>query len=160
MAQQGLGTCSLRGAMLGTGSIAVHHLRAWRAIQDVQIVALANRAKGRALAYGRDFDISPTHMYSNYRDLLDNEILGFVDIATAPHIHREQVLAAAERCIHILCHKPFATSLAEAVEMIDACESSGVRCIVNENWRWRRWYRALKELLAQGTIGTPRYARF
>jgi predicted dehydrogenase len=146
--------------MLGTGSIAVHHLRAWGAIPGVEIVALANRTRERALAYGKDFEIAPAHIYSDYRELVANEPLDFVDIATAPHIHRAQVLAAAERGIHVLCQKPFATSLAEAVEMIEACESAGVRCVVNENWRWRRWYRALKEMLVQRTVGIPRYARF
>lgn len=146
--------------MLGTGSIAVHHLRAWQAIPGVEIVALANRTRERALVYGKEFGISETHIYSDYRELLSNEQPDFVDIATAPHIHREQVIAAAERGIHVLCQKPFAASIAEATEMIQACEVAGVRCVVNENWRWRRWYRELQEMLAQGVVGTPRYARF
>jgi predicted dehydrogenase len=146
--------------MLGTGSIAIHHLRAWDAIPGVEIVALANRTRERALAYGRDFHVQPEHIYADYRELLAQETLDFVDIATAPHIHREQVLAAAARGIHVLCQKPFATSIPEAVEMITACDVAGVRCVVNENWRWRRWYRELKQMLEADTIGRPRYARF
>jgi len=157
---EGLGDRTLRGAMLGTGSIAVHHLRAWQAIPNVQIVALANRTRERALTYGNEFGVDSEHIYSDYRDLLANETLDFVDIATAPHIHREQVLAAAARGVHVLCQKPFATSVAEAIEMIHACDAAGVRCVVNENWRWRRWYRELKHILAANQIGTPRYARF
>lgn len=160
MTSRGLGERPLRGAMLGTGSIAVHHLRAWQAISGVEIVALANRTRERALAYGKEFSISEPHIYADYRELLENEQFDFVDIATAPHIHREQVLAAAERGIHVLCQKPFATSIAEAVEMVEACEAVGVRCVVNENWRWRRWYRELKQMLAEGVVGIPRYARF
>jgi predicted dehydrogenase len=92
--------------------------------------------------------------------LLGSEELDFVDIATAPHIHREQVLAAAEHGLHVLCQKPFATSMEEAREMIGACQTAGVRCVVNENWRWRRWYRDLKRMLERGIVGRPRYARF
>ena len=47
----------------------------------------------------------------------------------------------------------------EALEMLDACEAANVRCIVNENWRWRSWYRDVKSLLDQGCIGQARYAR-
>ncbi len=150
----------LRGAMLGTGSIAIYHMRAWQAIPDVQIVALANRTRSRAEALGRQFGIDDAHIYADYRELLDREAVDFVDIATAPHIHREQVLAAADHGVHVLCQKPFATSIEEAWEMIQACEHAGVRCVVNENWRWRRWYRELKRMLDRGTIGRPRYARF
>ncbi|NHZ70451.1 MAG: Gfo/Idh/MocA family oxidoreductase [Proteobacteria bacterium] len=150
---------TIRGAMLGTGSIAVHHLRAWQAIPRVEIVALANRTRDKAVSLGSEFGIHETHVYSDYRDLLESEDVDFVDIATAPQIHREQVLAAAGAGVHVFCQKPFAPSMPEALEMVEACESAGVRCIVNENWRWRRWYRDLKEMLDEGVIGTPRYAR-
>lgn len=146
--------------MLGTGSIAVYHMRAWQAIDGVQIVALANRTRDRAVRLGAEFGIDEPHIYADYRDLLRDESLDFVDIATAPDIHREQVLAAAAHGVHVLCQKPFATSVDEAADMIEACAAAGVRCVVNENWRWRRWYRDVKAQIDQGAIGTPRYARF
>jgi len=146
--------------MLGTGSIAIHHMRAWQAIDEVQIVALANRTRERAVQLGRDFGGDEQHVYADYRDLLEHEHLDFVDIATAPDIHHEQVLAAAAHGVHVLCQKPFATSNDEALDMIRACEAANVRCVVNENWRWRRWYRDVKSLLDQSYIGKPRYARF
>ncbi len=158
--RQGLGGRPLRGAMLGTGSIAVHHLRAWQAIPHVRIVALANRTRARTLAYASEFGVEAEHVYARYEDLLANEQLDFVDIATAPHIHREQVLAAAARGVHVLCQKPFATSLEQEQELILACEAADVRCVVNDNWRWRRWYRELKRMIEAQRIGTPRYARF
>jgi len=138
----------------------VHHLRAWQAIPGVQIVALANRTRSRAEALAREFAVDDSRVYEDYRLLLTQERLDFVDIATAPQIHREQVLAAAEHGVHVLCQKPVATSLDMAREMIQACEVAKVRFVVNENWRWRRWYRELKARLDAGEIGTPRYARF
>ena len=154
------GDRALRGAMLGTGSISIHHMRAWQVIPGVKIVALANRTRSRAQEMGRQFGVDDAHIYADYRELLSKEQVDFVDVATAPAIHREQVLAAAARGVHVFCQKPFATSLEEAAEMITACEKAGVRCIINENWRWRRWYRELKQMLQQGIIGQPRYARF
>lgn len=156
----GMGNKPLRGAMLGTGSISIHHMRAWQAISNLQIVALANRTRERALAMGREFGISDDHIYADYRELLDRETLDFVDVATAPSIHYEQVIAAAQHGVHVLCQKPFAQTLAEARAMIAACDQAGVRCVVHENWRWRRWYREIKAMLDQGVIGKPRYARF
>lgn len=154
-----LGTRPLRGATLGTGSISLHHLLAWQAIPGVEIVALANRTRSKAVEMGARFGIDEAHIYADYRELLAREQIDFVDIATAPHVHREQVLAAAGHGLAVLCQKPFATSIPEAIEMMEACERAGVRCIVNENWRWRRWYRALKQMLDARVIGKPRYAR-
>jgi predicted dehydrogenase len=146
--------------MLGAGSITVHHAQAWRAIPEVRIVAVANRTRSRGERRAAELGLDGSHVYEDYRALLRDEELDFVDIASAPHLHREHVLAAAERGLHVLCQKPFATSVDEAREMIAACETAGVRCVVNENWRWRRWYRDVKQMLDRGVVGRPRYARF
>jgi predicted dehydrogenase len=82
-----------------------------------------------------------------------------VDVATAPHIHRQQVEAAAAQGCHIICQKPFAPSLEDAQAMIAACEQAGALLSINENWRWRSWYREIKRLLDAGIIGNPRYVR-
>jgi D-apiose dehydrogenase len=149
----------LRGALLGTSSIAIFQMLAWKAIPDVQIVAIANRTRSRAEAMGRDFGIDDSHIYADHNDLLDAEDLDFVDIATAPFIHHQQVLAAAAHGVHSFCQKPLAMSLDEGREMEAACRTAGVRCIVNENWRWRPWYQEVKQMIAAGVVGAPRYAR-
>jgi len=153
-----LGGNLLRGAIFGAGSIAPYHLRAWSRIPEVRIVALANRTREKASRLGREFGIDEAHIYADYRDLLAYEKLDFVDITTAPSVHYEQVLAAARCGIHILCQKPLTTSLQEARALIVACEQAGVRLVVHENWRWRPWYRQLKQWLEAGMIGRPRYA--
>ncbi len=158
--KQVVGKKVLRGALLGTGPIAVFHMRAWAVVPGVKIVAFANRTRSRAEAFGHEYGVPHAHIYADYRELLEREDVDFVDIATAPAIHREQVLAAAQHGVHILCQKPVATSMPEAQEMLAACEAAGVRCVVNENWRWRRWYGEIRRLLDAGTIGRPLYARF
>lgn len=150
---------TLRGALLGCGHVSIYHLRAWAQIEGVEIVALANRTIDKAEARAREFGISMKHIYSDYRELFDKEAIDFVDIASAPHIHRVQVEAAAAYGRHILCQKPFAPNLEDAQAMIDACNRAGVLFSINENWRWRSWYREVKRLLDQGVIGQPRYAR-
>lgn len=150
---------TLHGAMLGCGHVALFHLRAWAQIEEAEIVALTNRTVGKAKARAREFGISLEHVYGDYRELLDKEDLDFVDIATAPHIHRQQVEAAAAYGLHILCQKPFAPTLGDARAMLAACDRAGVLFSINENWRWRSWYREVKRLLDEGAVGQPRYAR-
>jgi len=149
----------LRGAVLGCGHISPFHLRAWARIEGVEIVALANRTLEKAQARAREFGVPLEHVYSDYRELVERERLDFVDIATAPHIHREQAESAARHGLPVLCQKPLAPSLEDARAMAAACAAAGVLLSVNENWRWRSWYRELKRLMLEGTIGRPRYAR-
>jgi len=150
----------LRGALLGCGDVSKYHLRAWSQIKGVKIVALANRTIGKAKARAQEFGISLDHVYTGDLDLLDNEELDFVDIATTPDVHQRQVEDAAARGINILCQKPMAPTLNDAQAMIEACEQAGVLLAINENWRWRIWYREIKRLIDQGVIGKPQYLRF
>jgi predicted dehydrogenase len=150
----------LRGAVIGTGSIAPYHLAAWQRIQGVEIVALCNRTVEKAQALGERFGVGADHIYQDLDDLLEHETdLHFVDIATAPDLHRAQVEAAARRGLPVLCQKPLAPSLADALAMLDACRQAGVLLSVNENWRWRSWYRDVQRHLEQGTLGRLRYVR-
>ena len=149
----------LRGALLGCGHVSPFHLKAWSLIPEAEIVALANRTFEKAEARALEFEIPLNHVYRDYRELLDNVELDFVDIATAPHIHRQQVEAAAQHGLNIICQKPFAPTLADAKAMIDICKQANVLFSINENWRWRGWYREIKKLLDQGSIGQPRYIR-
>lgn len=157
--KRALGQRPLRGALLGTSPISIHHMRAWAAIPGVEIVALANRTRARAEAMGAEFGVADAHIYASYHDLLEQEKVDFVDIATAPAIHYEQAMAAVQHGVHILCQKPVTSSMQQARDLLAACDAAGVRCVVNENWRWRRWYAQLKRLLDAGIIGRPLYVR-
>jgi predicted dehydrogenase len=154
----GLSDAPLRGVLLGAGSIAPHHMIAWDAIDDAQIVAIADPVHERALALAAQHGISPEHVYPDHVTALASEQLDFVDIATGPALHREQVVYAADRGLAVLCQKPFVERIEDAHYLVDYCTDKGVRCVVNENWRWRPWYRRVKQLLDDGAIGTARYA--
>jgi predicted dehydrogenase len=150
----------LRGALIGTGNIAPFHLTAWARTPGVEIVALCNRTLAKAHALAGQFGISAGHVYGQIEQLLEQEKgLDFVDIALAPDQHRPATEAAAARGVNVLCQKPLAPSLQDAEAMLAACERAGVLLSVNENWRWRAWYRQVKQILDQGRLGRLRYAR-
>jgi D-apiose dehydrogenase len=150
----------LRAAVIGAGSIATHHIVAWREIPDVEIVAVADIDHAKAREFASRHGIDPAHAYGDAATVIDAEELDFVDIASAPDAHAGQVELAARHGLHVLCQKPFVGSMDEARRLIDLCAAQGVRCVVNENWRWRPWYRRIKALIDAGTIGDVRYAAF
>jgi predicted dehydrogenase len=150
----------MRGALIGTGSIAPYHLTAWQGIPGVEIVALCDQAVEKARQLAEGFKLASSRVYADLDDLLARETeLDFVDIATPPHLHRPQTEAAAARGLHVLCQKPLAPSLEDAHAMLAACQQAGVVLSVNENWRWRSWYREVHRHLQRRTLGRLRYVR-
>jgi predicted dehydrogenase len=149
----------LRGALIGAGGVTEYHLRAWQHIPNVVIIAIADPQLEHARARAEQFGVA--HVFADAAALLDaNLALDFVDIASPPQFHCEQTMLAAARSVHVLCQKAFATNLAQARAMIRVCERAGVTLCINENWRWRAWYRAIKRMLTEGKIGKPIYVRF
>jgi predicted dehydrogenase len=139
-------------ALLGAGYAARIQLACWRAIPDATVVGIWSRNPERARALAAEFGVPSV---SDLDDLLANAAVDAVDVATALETHHEFALRAAAHGKHVLCQKPLAPSLADAEAMVRGCETAGVRLMVNENWRWRTWYRVARKLLDQGVMGQP-----
>jgi predicted dehydrogenase len=65
-----------------------------------------------------------------------------------PLVHR-----ALEAGKHVLSHKPFATDLRTAQEMVDAAERRGLKLAVNQNGRWSPAWRVATLLVREGVVG-------
>lgn len=67
--------------------------------------------------------------------------------------HRDLVLQAAAAGAHVLCEKPLATEVADAIEMRDACERAGVRLAVAYPVRFSPDFRDALAQLRSGALG-------
>lgn len=149
-----IGPPPLRGALIGCGFVSQFHIDAWSHVPDAHLVALCDLDPNRLAQAAKR--ITGVAAYTNAAELFEKEpALNFVEICTLPESHRVLVDLAARHGAHILCQKPAAMTRAEFTEMIDACESAGVRLMIHENWRFRPWYRALRALIDSGAIGRP-----
>jgi 1,5-anhydro-D-fructose reductase (1,5-anhydro-D-mannitol-forming) len=68
-------------------------------------------------------------------------------------LHAEQVVQAAQAGKHVLCEKPMATTVADAVRMVQACRRAGVTLGVAFNLRQHPAYIRARELVAAGALG-------
>jgi predicted dehydrogenase len=82
-----------------------------------------------------------------------------VTVCTMPATHREIALAALAAGAHVLCEKPFAPSLDEAQEMVEAARAAGRLLTVGFNMRYTANARALHDVVRKGHIGAPIYGR-
>jgi len=149
---------SLRGGLIGCGFFAENHLNAWAGLEGAEIAALCDLNPDRLAEIGHRFGIGAA--YSDAADMLTNEQLDFVDIATTVSSHLPLVTLAAGHVATIICQKPFAGKVHEAEAMVAACADAGATLLVHENFRWQRAFVEMKRLVDQGLVGTPHFGRF
>jgi predicted dehydrogenase len=125
----------------------------WRDVPQTEVVAVADsNAQGLAEEL-KKLDI--TTGYSDYRQMLDEMKPDLV--AVAPRFldeHRDMVVAAAERGVRgIYLEKPLCRTLAEADEMIAACELHGVKLAIAFQTRYSQKLPVIEKLIDTGRIG-------
>lgn len=142
--------------MIGAGWVTGYHLPAWgRQRHRAGIVAIADPSPQAAARRAAEFGIPRVH--ASAEEMLDAGGLDAVDICSPRETHAAMVRLAAGRRLDILCQKPLGTDLAEA-EGVVAAVAPPARLMVHENWRFRAWYRRLKQWLDQGAAGDIRQA--
>ncbi len=124
----------------------------WKALDNVEIVAVADEdARGRAAAAQR---LGAKNAYADYRQMLDRERPQVVSVASRwLDRHRDHVVACAEAGTSILLEKPMARTLAEADEMVTACERHHVKLAIAHQTRYSPRLARVREMIAQGLLG-------
>jgi len=91
--------------------------------------------------------------YDDYREMLSDESIEAVYIATPNYMHCEQALGAIEAGKHILCEKPLAPTIAECDRIVEAAEKSRRVFQVGLELRHSKFCRFIVEALSAGEIG-------
>jgi len=147
---------SFRVAIFGLGSAAEHiHLPACASLPGVEVSSACEPDAGRREHVRRRFGVP--RLYPDAQSLLANERPDLVIIGTPPDSHRDLCLLALEHGAHVLCEKPFVSSVAEADEVIAAADRRGLLVRVNNQYRFMAMYRVTQAQLAAGTFG-PLYS--
>jgi 1,5-anhydro-D-fructose reductase (1,5-anhydro-D-mannitol-forming) len=147
----------LRFGLIGASDIAatriVPALR--RTGHKVVGVLSSSRERGATYAAANDIAFATTELDA----LLARDDVDAVYVSTTNELHREQTLAAAAAGKHVLCEKPLALSVADAWEMVDACERAGVVLATNHHLPAAGTHRAIRDVVAGGAVGEPMAVR-
>jgi predicted dehydrogenase len=142
----------LRVGVIGTGFGATVHVPAFNASPDFEVAAIVSRRKENAERVAEDHGIGWAG--DDYRAMLRDVDLDVVSIAVPGGLHHEIALAAAAAGRHVLCEKPFATSLTEARDMLAAARKAGVGHAINHEFRMMPARQAFKQRVDAGGLGT------
>jgi predicted dehydrogenase len=125
---------------------------AWRDVPETEVVAVADDdAAGLAAAAKR---LGGVPAFSDYRKMLDAVRPQIVSICQRwLDQHHAMCLAAAERGIHIYIEKPLCRTLAEADEIVAACERTHAKLAVAFPTRYSPKIKTIKSLIGAGKLG-------
>src|SRR6476659_10218574 len=106
----------LRFGIYGSGSIARDFARALESSKLCQLVHVCARREEAARALAEDFD---ARWSSNLDDVVGDETVDAVYVATSHPFHEAPTLRALEAGKDVLCEKPLAPSAEAVARMLD-----------------------------------------
>jgi 1,5-anhydro-D-fructose reductase (1,5-anhydro-D-mannitol-forming) len=147
----------LRWGLVGASDIAATSLiPAIRAQAGSEVAAVYSRSKSRGEEYARRWGIQRSH--DDLQGLLHDSI-DAVYVSTTNERHCAETIAAAAAGKHVLCEKPLALTLDDAVDMVKACRRAGVVLATNHGRRNDAALRVARDVVRSGRLGRLLSAR-
>ncbi|SEE87577.1 Gfo/Idh/MocA family protein [Jiangella alba] len=144
--------------IVGTGIMARQHAAVLAAYHRSRVAGWSSRDPSAVT--GLD-EFGPAPVHGDLAELLADDAVGAVLVATPDHAHAAAALAAIEAGKSVLIEKPLATTADDARRIRDAARSAGVTAMTLYNHRWVPAYWQAHERAAGGALGAPvlAYAR-
>jgi predicted dehydrogenase len=156
----------LRLGMVGGGQGAyfgIVHRVAARLDDHYEFVAGAlSSDPQRAADSARELRLDPTRSYSDYREMarleaMRDDGIDAVAIVTPNHLHAPIATAFLEAGIHVICDKPLAVSVEEALALQILSRSTGKLLAITYTYSGYPMVRHARELVTSGELGEIRF---
>ncbi len=139
-------------AVIGGGFIGPVHVEALRRI-GVDVVGLLGSSPARAQAMADALAIP--RVYADLDDLLGDDRVGAVHVASPNSCHFEQARRVLESGRHLVCEKPLATSSRETSALCSLAQARPAQAAaVNYNIRYYPLCREIRERIISGSLGS------
>src|SRR5205823_11682481 len=129
-----------------------------RYVPAANLVAVADTSANVAERFAKEYGVPK--WYESHRDLLHDSEVVAVAVITPTSTHKDVVVEAANRGKAIFCEKPISLSIAEAKQMLDTTQRTGVFLQMGFQRRFDAGYIEAKKKINAGVIGTPVLATF
>ena len=135
----------MKVGIIGCGRVARIHMKAYKALNNAEVVAVADTNIDKAKAFARLYKIDK--VFSSYVDLFEEfKDIGFVDICTPTSTHETIVRDAAEYGVNVLMEKPMGRNSKECERMIKTAKKHGIKLCVCHNQLFFPHVRRLKPI--------------
>jgi len=135
--------------IIGFGGMAHWHATHASAIPGVKYVC-AYDVDPKQMESAKEMGIRPCE---SLEELLNDESINFVLVATPNHLHKEMVIKALRAGKNVMTEKPATMRVADWDEMVAESEKAGKVLTVHQNRRWDKDYQAMRQSVEDGTLG-------
>jgi predicted dehydrogenase len=140
----------VRYGVIGIKGIGELHYRLAQQHGNVELTALADvdaaavRQKAEALG---------VRGFTDYRNMIEANLVDAVSIATPHHLHAPIALDCLRAGLHVFVEKPIANRISEADKMVEVAKAKNLKLCVGHQYRTFRSSRVMKHLIETGAIG-------
>ena len=137
--------------IIGSGFARTTQIPCFQAVDGIEVVAILSRNLTRAFDLAKEFGIR--RAFDDLDRFLALPEVDLVSVASPPHLHLPQTLAALRANKHVLCEKPTALHAGEAARMLEAARESDRIHLIDHELRFHPRRRRLGLMLEEGFTG-------
>lgn len=141
----------LNCAIIGFGKLGLLHAGLVNGLQHSRLQAVADNSS-TMLRFLRS-KLQDVKTYKNYEEMIKEEALDAVFIATPTHLHVPIALQCVEKGLPVFIEKPLATQASDARRLVDALEQAPVVNMVGYMGRHIDTFVKAKNILDSGVLG-------
>ena len=144
----------LNVGLIGTGRIGRLHAEhlAFR-IPEARLVAVADVNLEAAQQCAATLNVP--HVFQDHHPIMETPDIDAVVICSSTPTHAPLIEEAAAAGKHIFCEKPIDFDLARIDRALQAVDDAGVKLMIGFNRRFDPNFKRVRDLVAEGAIGTP-----
>ena len=142
----------LRWGFIGCGEVTEKKSGpAFNLVEGSKVVAVMSRNKEKARSYAERHDVKK--WYTDAQELIDDPDVNAVYIATPPSSHATFAILAMRAGKPVYVEKPLAANYDDCTRVNRVSEQTGVPCFVAYYRRYLPYFRKVKDIIRQKTIG-------
>lgn len=136
-------------AIIGLGGMGSWHAKRMMDMGNPVLAGIWDIRECRR-EFARSYNV---HVYQSLEDLLSDDSVEAVVIATPNDVHKPLAIQALQAGKNVICEKPVTLSSEDLAEMQAAAEAAGRFLTVHQNRRWDRDFNIVRQVIADGTLG-------
>jgi predicted dehydrogenase len=149
---------TIRWGIIGCGDVTeVKSGPAFNKVNNSSLVAVMRRDAAKAKDYASRHGVPK--WYNNANDLINDEEVNAIYIATPPAFHEEYAIAAIHAGKPVYIEKPMTLNFASANTIAKVAEEKNIKVSVAHYRRGQPLFNKVKQLLKEKVIGDVRFAR-
>jgi glucose-fructose oxidoreductase len=143
-------------ALVGLGNYSTGQLGpALRATKFCRLAGVVTGSPAKGAQWARDYGFPEKNIYGydTMAQLRDNPDIDIVYVVTPNALHAEHAIAAARAGKHVICEKPFTTTVADAERVLAEFRAAKIRHSIGYRLHFDPSHEELRKLVRSGDFG-------